>query len=78
MLYSEIVGEDPDLILVENQNGQTGYVKKEELDRTFLSPEEAVAWTKSHTEPYTISMYDKDGITVIGEFMVTPGTGIAK
>ncbi len=62
----------PDLIYAVGTNEERGYVKDEDLNKTFDTPEEAVAWTLSHTEPYTIPLYDSDGKTQIGEFLIDP------
>ena len=88
MLYNNLSGagyDDAQIAdLLEpktNESGQTyavgtneerGYVKDEDLNKTFDTPEEAVAWTLSHTEPYTIPLYDSDGKTQIGEFLIDP------
>ena len=66
-----------DLVLATGTRGETGYIKNEDLNKTFSTPEEAIAWTQSHQEPYTIPLYEKDGETQIGEFLVTPGTIIS-
>lgn len=64
--------EEPDLIYAVGTNEEYGYVKNEDLNKTFDTPEEAVDWTLSHTEPYTIPLYDSDGETQIGEFLIDP------
>lgn len=63
---------EPDLILVEPENGTMGYVKQVELTgRIPKNPEEACKLNKQKS--YSIPIYLQDGETVIGEFWV--GTG---
>ena len=67
-LTAELTGETPDLVLVEGDNGVTGYAYAKDLEGpAFSSPEEAVAYVKSH-ESLTIPVYASDGITVLGSF----------
>ena len=68
--------EDPELIAVAADNGQLGYVKREELRRAqghpsmFHSPEEAVAWQKAHGGmTLNVTVYDLKG-NAIGNFPV--------
>ncbi|HIY64734.1 MAG TPA: hypothetical protein H9830_00480 [Candidatus Agrococcus pullicola] len=65
---------EPDLILVVATNGQEGYVLKEDLDAAsganVGSPEEAVEWQKSQPSHTSISVFESDGKTVIGEFSI--------
>lgn len=58
----------PDLLLVEMENGETGYIYSSELDPgSPESPELAEQWEKEHSG-YVINVYESDGETVIGEF----------
>ncbi|WP_313894539.1 hypothetical protein [Psychrobacillus sp.] len=51
-------------------DGTTGYVKKEDLDGPIpKTPEEAVKLT-NEAKPREIPLYDFDGETVIGKFIV--------
>lgn len=60
---------EPDLMLAEGENGTIGYVKKEDLNGPQpKTPEEAVKLNKA--KPREISLYDVDGETVIGKFIV--------
>jgi len=72
--------EEPALIQAEATNGKAGYVRKAELDAvngadamdSFKSPEDALAWqTANQGKEFTIPVYLQDGVTVIGEFLVT-------
>jgi hypothetical protein len=69
----------PTLIAVEATNGRTGYVFAKQLadaDGTtasehFKSPADALAWQKAHQgETTSIPVYEYDGTTKIGEFVV--------
>ncbi|MBA2715599.1 MAG: hypothetical protein H0U51_00800 [Propionibacteriales bacterium] len=70
--------DEPDLILVEMQDGSTGYIKKAQLNRvtggTVSNPTEALAWqARVETSlPSTIPVYAQDGITILGEFEIAP------
>ena len=69
-----------DLILVEMENGETGYVYKEDLltEGDFVNtPEEALAWNKEkdklmEKQGYVkkIPVYASDGETVVGVFFI--------
>lgn len=73
-------GNEPDLILVEADNGKSGYVYKDDFYDTAnqpKNPEEAVAYTKmvekkvkKHGYYKAIPVYEKDGTTVIGSFKI--------
>lgn len=66
-----ILGElgEPDLMLAEGENGTIGYVKKEDLNGPLpKTPEEAVKLNGA--KPREIPLYDVDGETVIGKFIV--------
>lgn len=72
----------PDLILVEAQDGTTGYVKRAELDAAtgadVSNPAEALAYQKSvdalvaSGQRILLPVYAQDGVTVVGQFEVTP------
>lgn len=61
--------EDPDLILARGIDGTLGYVKALELNYDIIpnSPEEAA---QISNEPRSIPLYESDGITIIGTFIV--------
>lgn len=71
---------DSDLIQVEMENGETGYIYEEDLltEGDFVkSPEEAIAWNKKSDELIEkqryikkIPVYDADGKTKIGVFFI--------
>jgi hypothetical protein len=72
--------EEPELIQAVATNGETGYVRKSELDAvngtsamaTFKSPEEALAWQAENLgKSFAVPVYLQDGKTVVGEFVVT-------
>ena len=71
-LFLDEIGVQPDLIMAEGINGEIGYVKAEDLnDAEIETPEQA--FTKMLNEiHYEIPLYDSDGITVIGSFMLSP------
>lgn len=69
----------PDLVAVIATNGRQGYVKRvdfEEADgtaatREFTSPEDALKWQEQRRgKSFSIPVYEFDGSTVIGEFVV--------
>ena len=66
---------DLDLILVEADNGKTGYAYKEDfydISNQPKNPEEAVEYMKNF-EKYNnrvIPVYEKDGKTVIGSYKI--------
>ena len=67
LILSEL-GES-DLILAEGENGTIGYVKQEDLHGPQpKTPEEAVKLNEA--KPREIPLYDVDGETVIGKFIV--------
>lgn len=57
----------PDLILAENDNGESGYVKAEDLDDGEDNIQDTIEKTKTQSETQ-IPMYLQDGKTVIGQF----------
>lgn len=65
---------DPDLILAQATNGQAGYVRSQDLEPPeFGSPSEAHAYSAAQTGAVAVPVYESDGITVIGEFLIVPG-----
>lgn len=73
-------GTEPDLIQAVATNGAEGYVLKSDLDEangttaaeSFTSPEEALAWQVNEgAADRSIPVYRSDGVTVIGEFLIT-------
>jgi len=66
--------EEPDLILVVATNGERGYALKTDLEGpTPSSPEDAVRQTMNQTSR-TIPVYESDGTTLIGEFLIDVST----
>lgn len=68
---------EPDLIAAKGVNGTKGYVKRTDLEQPFpKTPQEAVALMKQNLAHPTreIPLYDVDGKTVIGKFIVGGGT----
>lgn len=62
--------EEPELIQAIGIDGTTGYVKKEDLNGPQpKSPEEAVRLT-NEAKPREIPLYDVNGKTIIGKFIV--------
>lgn len=63
-----------DLILVTSDQGEDGYVYREDfyIGTGFQSPEEALAWQEEfysrYPDGYSINVYKCDGETVIGTF----------
>lgn len=66
----------PDLILAIATNGKEGYVLKGDLyPQLPTSPAEAIAWQKEQNATRSVTripVYAQDGVTVIGEFEITP------
>jgi hypothetical protein len=70
---------EPDLILVVATNRKEGYVKKADLDmangtiaqKSFKTPADALKWqeTEGHKD-HTITVFNADGTTAIGEFLI--------
>ncbi|MFK0007749.1 peptidase M56 family protein [Paenarthrobacter sp. NPDC090520] len=74
----------PEMVLVVDTNGVRGYVNKDELEDatgqavalTFKTREEALAWQESRKgKTFKIPVYDSDGKTVVGEFVISNGEG---
>ena len=71
--------QEPDLILVVATNGAEGYVLRADLNtangqaaaESFTSPEEALVWQETEgREDRLIPVYERDGTTLIGSFLV--------
>jgi hypothetical protein len=61
----------PDLIAVTATNGRDGYAYATDLDGPMpANPEEAATWNETHGDPRPVPVYESDGETVIGEFVV--------
>lgn len=60
------LAEDPELILVENDDGQLGYIKAKELENSqYNTPDEMY---KENHKIKEVIMYLHDGETIIGKF----------
>ncbi|QTH41062.1 hypothetical protein J4772_26415 [Cohnella sp. LGH] len=61
-----------DLIYAEGIDGTLGYVRSEDLNPDYQSPKEAVEQElrKKPSNYKKIPLYDSDGVTVIGEFLI--------
>lgn len=66
---AQILGYSPDLILAIGENDVTGYVKKTDLEGDATSPEEAIGINQVK-ETRQIPIYEEDGVTVIGTFIL--------
>jgi hypothetical protein len=76
--YKEDAGE-ADLMSATASNGERGYIRKTELDfvdgttamEGFTSPGDALEWQEATAgKSYSIPVYESDGVTVIGEFVI--------
>ncbi|MFI2566697.1 peptidase M56 family protein [Paenarthrobacter sp. NPDC018779] len=72
----------PDLVAVLATNNVRGYVYNTDLEeatgtaamKTFKSPADALAWQEARGDaPVSIPVYDVDGKTVVGEFVIGGG-----
>ena len=69
--YGTGIVQDPDLMEALGTNGVQGYVKTTDLNEpSFFSPEEAIAFQEANKDGRSIPLYESDGTTVIGEFIV--------
>lgn len=73
---------EPELVKAEASNGVIGYVSNSELKfaaghpSNFRSPEEALKWQEARGSSTTsISVYDADGKTKIGELLIGANDG---
>ena len=60
--------DEPDLILVENSNGEYGYIKASDLNQEPHTIKEALAY--SNVDVRVLNMYSQDGKTIIGRFEI--------
>lgn len=72
-INSTSIQDDPDLILVETEKGELGYVYKNDFYDTYnqpKNPEEAVAYMKKLKKngDKSIPVYKSDGKTIIGSY----------
>lgn len=67
---AQTIGHDPDLIEAIGTNGLKGYVKSKELEPEVNTIEEALAQNQVNGSVRTISLYDVEGINIIGQFDV--------
>jgi len=74
----------PDMVAVIATNGTRGYAYRTDLEdangttasKTFKSPADALAWQEAiKGKDFVIPVYDSTGKTVVGEFVISPGTG---
>ena len=67
---------EPDLLLARGKDGESGYLRRTELDEAtghnVSSPEEALAWNEYVRQrgPVDLPLYREDGVTVVGYFTV--------
>lgn len=61
-----------DLIAATSAEGIDGYVYRSDLytEHDFKTPEEAIAWQESRPPQRVIPVYESDGKTVIGTFVI--------
>jgi hypothetical protein len=66
----------PDLVLAEATNGAIGYVLEADLQGPdHRTPEEALQWQSQQKQDQSIPVYEKDGTTIIGEFIMSRSSG---
>lgn len=80
--------KEPALIEVVATNGAKGYVYKKDLDiangsaaaQTFTTPAQALEWQRSAgiDAPTPVPVYQSDGKTVVGDFVVIPGSAVVE
>ncbi len=79
---SDSPAHEPDLIQAASSDGQTGYVKKVDLDQadgttaaqSFKTPEDALKWQEGEGSlDHVVPVYLSDGKTQIGTFTVVGG-----
>lgn len=66
------IGNEPDLIAAYGIDGTFGYVLATDFDSNPCNPTEAIAQQNKNGNLRVIPLYDKDGETVIGEFVIKP------
>ncbi|WP_073077589.1 hypothetical protein [Sporobacter termitidis] len=75
-LTADFVGKEPDLVAVVCADGTKGYAYAKDLKGPdFKSPEEALAYEKNNPS-VTVPVYEADGKTVVGQFVLAYGGGI--
>lgn len=66
------IGYEPDLIQATGVGEIDGYIRNSEANgNTPVSPEDAAFFNQKNV-PYYINLYESDGKTVIGKFLITP------
>jgi hypothetical protein len=65
--------DEPDLILAVATNGKTGYCLRTDLEKPAKTLEEAALQVAQGGKSRVIPVYEVDGITQIGVFVVGPG-----
>lgn len=61
----------PDLIQTEATNGAIGYVYEKDLAAYVpTDPSEAAQANEINSDGYTVTVYESDGVTPVGEFVV--------
>jgi len=66
--FTKTPEEEPDLILVEADNGMVGYCYRKDLSPVPHGPEEAEALMEQSMKGREIPVYTSDGVTQIGVF----------
>lgn len=66
---------EPDLIVVQATNGETGYAYRKDLEGpTPSSPDEALRWQAEQAgSRRVVRVYEQDGVTRLGEFVACEG-----
>lgn len=80
-LDARVPGEEPDLIEAYATNGRRGYVRRTDLEGDVArTPSEAKAQMEDdeHRKSRTIPVYEADGVTVIGAFVMAPVAGSSR
>ncbi len=67
----------PDLVAAIATNGRHGYVYANQLmGPQPTTPSQATTWAQTHPGPRTITVYDSDGKTAIGRFVLSQGRSV--
>lgn len=69
-IYDNTSGEEPDLIAAYGTDGKLGYIKAVDLESNVKTPEEAIKQQRKKKGPKIIPVYDKDGKTIISQFIL--------
>lgn len=67
----------PDLVAVCATNGRRGFAKRADIEPSRpKSPQEAATWqaTQAQLGPKSVPVFESDGETVIGDFVMEPPT----